>query len=98
MGKIELGDSTKLIKNVESESVHLILSDIPYGINFEEWDVIHTNTNSALLGTSPAQEKIGTVFKSRGKPLNGWSQSDKNIPKEYYDWCSKWASDWLSVL
>ena len=34
MGKIELGDSTKLIKNVESESVHLILSDIPYGINF----------------------------------------------------------------
>lgn len=98
MKKIELGDSIQLIKKLDSDSVHLILSDIPYGINYEEWDVIHKNTNSALLGKSPAQEAAGGVFKSRGKPLNGWSQADKNIPKEYYDWCSKWASDWLRVL
>lgn len=97
MGRIELGDSIELIKTVKSESVHLILSDIPYGINFEEWDVIHRNTNSALLGASPAQAK-SSVFKSRGKPLNGWSEADKNISREYYDWCMKWASDWLRVL
>lgn len=97
MGRVELGDSIELIKTVKSESVHLILSDIPYGINFDEWDVIHRNTNSALLGASPAQEK-STLFKSRGKPLNGWSEADKNISREYYDWCMKWASDWLRVL
>lgn len=97
MGRIELGDSIELIKTIKSESVHLILSDIPYGINFEEWDVIHRNTNSALLGASPAQAK-SSVFKSRGKPLNGWSEADKNISREYYDWCMKWASDWLRVL
>lgn len=97
MGRVELGDSIELIKTVKSESVHLILSDIPYGINFEEWDVIHRNTNSALLGASPAQAK-SSVFKSRGKPLNGWSEADKNISREYYDWCMKWASDWLRVL
>ena len=76
----------------------MILSDIPYGISFDEWDVLHNNTNSALLGSSPAQEKSGKVFKTRGKPLNGWSEADKKIPQEYYDWCSKWASEWLRVL
>lgn len=98
MGWVELGDSIKLIKNIGDETIHLILSDIPYGINMEEWDVLHNNTNSALLGKSPAQEKSGSIFKFRGKPLNGWAQSDKNIPIEYFNWCSKWAGDWYRVL
>lgn len=98
MGRIELGDSIELIKSIETESVHLILSDIPYGINYEEWDVIHHNTNRSLLGKSPAQKKSGSIFKTRGKPLNGWSQSDRNIPVEYYQWCSSWSSDWFRVL
>jgi len=46
MSRVEQGDSIKLIKTVEDESIHLILSDIPYGINFDEWDVLHSNTNS----------------------------------------------------
>jgi len=98
MSRVEQGDSIKLIKTVEDESIHLILSDIPYGINFDEWDVLHSNTNSSLLGKSPAQEKCGTVFKTRGKPLNGWSQADKDIPKEYYQWCKSWSDDWYRVL
>ena len=57
MNKILLGDSTKLIKNIESESIHAIVSDIPYGISYDEWDVLHKNTNSALLGASQAQKK-----------------------------------------
>lgn len=97
MSKVICGDSITEIKKIHDESIHLILSDIPYGISFDEWDVLHNNTNSALLGKSPAQDK-STVFKSRGKPLNGWSEADKNIPKEYYEWCSKWASDWFRVL
>ena len=40
MGRIELGDSRQLIHSVDTESVHLILSDIPYGINYDEWDVL----------------------------------------------------------
>lgn len=98
MNRVELGDSLQLIKTVEDESIHLILSDIPYGINHEEWDVLHNNTNKALLGASPAQIKAGSLFKTRGKPLNGWSQADKNIPIEYYEWCKSWASDWYRVL
>ena len=98
MSKILHGDSIKLIKQIEDESIHLIASDIPYGINFEEWDVLHNNTNSALLKENPEEKKAGGVFKTRGKPLNGWSKSDKNIPIEYYKWCSSWAPDWYRVL
>ena len=92
------GDSIKIIKNVENNSIHLILSDIPYGISFDEWDVLHSNTNSALLGSSPAQEKAGNIFKKRGKPLNGWSEADRKIGKEYYNWVESWVYDWFRVL
>ena len=95
---IQHGDSIALIKNLEDCSIHLILSDIPYGINYEEWDVLHNNKNSALLGASPAQKEAGDVFKSRGKPLNGWSKADKDISLEYYEWCKKWATEWIRVL
>ena len=97
MNKVICVNSIFEIKKISDSSIHLILSDIPYGISFDEWDVLHGNTNSALLGKSPAQEK-SSVFKTRGKPLNGWSEADKKIPLEYYEWCSTWASEWLRVL
>lgn len=97
MEGIVQGDGFELIKEVEDEAVDLILSDIPYGISHTDWDVLHDNTNSALLGSSPAQ-KGKAVFKSRGKPINGWSAADREIPRQYYDWCSRFAGDWLRVL
>lgn len=91
-------NSILAVKDLPDNSFHLILSDIPYGIGTEDWDVLHKNTNSALLGSSPGQKKAGAVFKNRGKPINGWSEADKQIPREYYDWCSAWAADWLRIL
>jgi len=96
--KIINEDSIEYMKSLPTNSIDLILSDIPYGISFDEWDVLHSNTNSALLGASPAQIKAGSVFKKRGKPLNGWSEADKQIPKEYYNWCMSWAKDWFNAL
>lgn len=98
MSYLKQGDCVNLLDEIADESVHLILSDIPYGISLDEWDVLHNNTNSALLGTSPAQEAAGSVFKHRGKPLNGWSSEDKRIPLEYYEWCCTWASKWYRVM
>lgn len=92
------GNSLDLIKQVESESVHLILSDIPYGIGAEDWDVLHGNTNSAYLGSSPAQKSAGAIFKKRGKPINGWSEADRAIPREYQEWCALWAPEWYRTL
>ncbi len=91
-------DGISTIRELESESVHLILSDIPYGISIDEWDVLHSNSNSALLGSSPAQVKAGAVFRRRGKPLNGWSEADRRIPLEYQQWCESFADQWLRVL
>lgn len=92
------GDSCELVAKLDAGSVHLILSDIPYGIGAEAWDVLHSNSNSAYLGASPAQERAGAVFRKRGKPLNGWSEADRAIPRQYYEWCSGFARDWLRAL
>src|SRR5262249_10220218 len=86
------------VKRLPSASFHLVLSDIPYGIGLDEWDVLHDNKNSALLGKSPAQARAGSVFRRRGKPINGWSEADGSIPREYQAWCATWASEWLRVL
>lgn len=92
------GDSITGMKIIPDNYVHLILSDIPYGIGADDWDVLHDNKNSAYLGSSPGQERAGAVFKKRGKPINGWSEADREIPKQYYEWCSSWASEWLRVV
>lgn len=87
---ITLADCRKHLPSLEDGSIELFLSDIPYGISLDDWDVLHNNTNSALLGQSPAQ--VGkSAFKRRGKPINGWSQADRNIGKEYEEWCRSWA-------
>ncbi len=84
------GDGISSLPLLEDASIDCFLSDIPYGIGMDDWDVLHNNTNSALLGQSPAQ--IGkSGFKRRGKPIRGWSNADRNIPKEYQDWCTSWA-------
>ena len=90
LNKITLADCREHLPRLEDDSVELLLSDIPYGIAMDDWDVLHRNQNSALLGESPAQQgKL--AFKRRGKPINGWSRSDRNIGKEYEDWCRSWA-------
>lgn len=95
---VSVKDGIAAVKEIPESSIHLILSDIPYGIGADEWDVLHNNTNSAFLGTSPAQVKAGAVFRHRGKPLNGWSEADRQIPVEYQRWCASFASEWLRVL
>lgn len=95
---VAVADGIAAVREIAESSIHLILSDIPYGIGADEWDVLHNNTNSALLGTSPAQVKAGAVFRRRGKPLNGWSEADRQIPVEYQRWCESFAGEWLRVL
>ena len=90
LDKITLADCREHLPCLEDDSIELLLSDIPYGIALDDWDVLHSNRNSALLGESPAQQGK-SAFKRRGKPINGWSRSDRNIGREYEDWCRSWA-------
>ena len=91
LDRVITGNSLDLIPCLPDDSIHSLISDIPYGISLDDWDVLHDNTNSALLGQSPAQAgKQG--FKRRGKPIRGWSAADRNIPREYQDWCAQWGT------
>ena len=82
------GDCCEILKNLKDNSIDIVITDIPYGISYSDWDVLHNNTNSALGGASEHQMN-DTSFKHRGKPLNGWSKEDKKIPYEYEEWCKK---------
>ena len=84
------------MKDISDNFIDIVITDIPYGISYSEWDVLHNNTNSALGGTSKHQ-KDDTTFKKRGKPINGWSEADKKIPYEYQEWCSKWAKELFRI-
>lgn len=86
--KLIQGNCIEKMRDIPDNSIHAIITDIPYGISFSSWDIIHNNSNSALLGMSPAQNK-SLLFKTRGKPKNGWSLKDKNIAKEFQDFCEK---------
>ena len=90
LNRITFADCRKHLPRLDDDSIDLLLSDIPYGVAMDDWDVLHRNQNSALLGKSPAQQGK-PAFKRRGKPINGWSRSDRNIGREYEDWCRSWA-------
>ena len=92
-----LGDCLERMKEIPDGSIDAVVSDIPYGIDFEQWDITHKNTNSALLGQSPKNVN-SKVFKSRGKPLNGWSQEDRDRTKQFQEWCSTWLGEVYRVL
>ena len=84
------------MKTINDSFIDVVITDIPYGISYSDWDVLHNNTNSALGGSSKHQ-KEDTSFKKRGKPINGWSEADKKIPYEYQEWCSKWAKELFRI-
>ena len=91
------GDCLERMKEIKDGSVDAVISDIPYGIDFDAWDVIHSNSNSALLGKSPKNVE-SKLFKTRGKPLNGWSDADRNRTKQFQEWCYKWLVEVYRVL
>lgn len=94
--KIYLGDCVEVMKNFSDNSIDICITDIPYGIDYDKWDTLHNNTNSALGGASPHQQN-DTSFKRRGKPINGWSEADKKRPYEYEQWCGKWAKELFRI-
>ena len=98
MNEIICDDCLLVIPEIKKDSIDAIITDIPYGIGYDEWDVLHDNTNSAYGGASSAQIEKGALYRRRGKPLNGWSDADKRIGKEYQEWCVSWGEKCLHVL
>lgn len=98
MNTVICGECLAVMPTLKQDGIDAIITDIPYGIGYEEWDVLHENTNSAYGGASSAQIEKGALYKRRGKPLNGWSDADRKIGKEYQEWCASWGQECLRVL
>lgn len=92
------GDCLERMNEIPDCSVHAIISDIPYGIDYSQWDVKHLNQNNALMGSSPAQKKSSGNFKTRGKPKNGWSHEDRQRSKEYQKFCEGFLAESYRIL
>lgn len=91
------GDCLELLKTLPSESVDAVITDVPYGIDYSPWDVLHDNKNSSLMGSSPAQKKT-KLFKTRGKPKNGWSKEDRHRSVEFQKFCESFLGEVFRVM
>lgn len=89
------GDCVKELSKLDSLSIDIVVSDIPYGINYTEWDVFHNNTNSAFLKSNKSMNN--TTFKTRGKPINGWNEKDRQQSVEYQKWLEAWMIELFRV-
>lgn len=85
-------DCLKILPKLKSNSIDLLLTDPPYNLNYSAWDVLSSSTNNDYLDRISPAQKGKSGFKRRGKPIQGWSQKDKNDLKEYQEWCYSWAS------
>ena len=82
-------------------SIDAVVTDPPYGIEFmgKEWDSFSDNTNSALGKQSPANKNSNNkAFKTRGKPISGWCEKDRQAKYAFQDFCYEWAKECLRVL
>ena len=62
------GNSIEVVKSFENDYVHSIISDIPYGICYNEWDVLHNNTNTALEELPPLKLKRAGFLNAGANP------------------------------
>lgn len=85
------------MRGLDDKCVHAVITDPPYNIGYDDWDVISTNKNKAYGGSSKAQDK-SSLFKRRGKPLNGWSSDDLKASQQYSEFIKAHASEMLRVL
>lgn len=92
-------DCLNVLRTMEDNSIDSCVTDPPYGIAFmgKEWDNFSTSKNSALGKKSPANEK-SKEFPTRGKPIGGWSDEDRQAAYNFEKWCEDWSGEVLRVL
>ena len=43
--KLYQGDCLEVMRNIKNEIIDICITDIPYGIDFCDWDTLNKNTN-----------------------------------------------------
>ena len=83
--KILCGDCLEILPTLESESVHSVVTDPPYGIHFmgKEWDKVR------------ATKKAKSQLVNLGTGMRITTEAEN---REYQEWCTVWASECLRIL
>ena len=98
MGRIQSSRPTALQPSGRSKppASIFILSDIPYGIGADEWDVLHNNTNLHFLGDESGTSEGGRRFSAQGQAaqwvVRSRSADTRRIPAP----CASFAAEWLA--
>lgn len=96
-----LGDCLGELKKMPDNSIDSVVTDPPYGLAFmgKEWDNFSQSKSIALGKKSPANERTdNSAFKTRGKPISGWSKEDKKAMENFQKFSEEWAKEVFRVL
>lgn len=85
------GDALDELDSIPEESVHAIVTDPPYGLNFmgKDWDNFRRRNNEDDVGRDSVHGRM-----SASAPASG-AETDMH---RYQEWCRRWAEKALRVL
>lgn len=105
---LRVGDCREVLRTLEPESVHAVITDPPYGIGFmgREWD---TFSPAAVQHRGQQKRRKTTERTSKQYPNRMSKTSQGGGPSVSYDesasgnqrfqaWCQEWAEECLRVL
>jgi DNA modification methylase len=90
---VHAGDCLDVLAELPAASVHAVVTDPPYGLEFmgKEWDSFR-----------PASARLRTRVDGRANPAEGKSVTTAPeayvAERPYEDWCRRWAAESLRVL
>lgn len=80
------GDCMDVIGELPANSVHAIVTDPPYGLNFmgEDWDNFRRKNNQADSGRDDVFGRTSSTSPAHGAETDG---------ERYQEWCEDWARE-----
>lgn len=90
---IHHGDCLDVLRAMPAESVHAVVTDPPYGLNFmgREWD----NPGAAMLGQMATGKEQRGAFAYGGSHSRGYADNNNQA---FQLWVEQWAAECLRVL
>ena len=85
MNNIKNGDSMRLLKELETESVDCIITDPPYNISQEGKDINRNNMKSKLL-------------KRNSNIKLDFGEWDRKTEEDYYEFTKQWFAECVRIL
>lgn len=107
---LRLGDSLDVLRELDDESVHAVITDPPYGIGFmgKHWDGASIRERVGrrdqlgpmhwtLKGTGRTKPRSKSAFANEASAAGDYDTTDRGN-RAFQAWCEQWAAECLRVL